>query len=184
MKTGDQQLLIDIARNAISRLLNNSRDAESDPGAIPPGLMQKRATFVTLTIGGQLRGCIGMLEACRPLAEDVAENARAAAFEDPRFPPLTEKEFEKLEIHISVLSPPEEILFSSEADLLSRIRPGIDGLILQEGFRRGTFLPSVWEELPEKKLFWRHLKMKAGLPADYWSDSLRVFRYTTEYFPA
>ncbi len=146
--------------------------------------MQKRATFVTLTIGGQLRGCIGMLEACRPLAEDVANNAYAAAFEDPRFPPLTKKEFEKLEIHISVLSPPEEMLFSSEEDLLRQIRPGIDGLILQEGFRRGTFLPSVWGELPEKELFWAHLKLKAGLSAAYWADTVRVFRYTTEYFPA
>jgi AmmeMemoRadiSam system protein A len=125
-----------------------------------------------------------MLEACRPLAEDVAENACAAAFEDPRFEPLTKKEFEKLEIHISVLSPPEELIFSSKENLLSQIRPGTDGLILQDGFRRGTFLPSVWEELPSKELFLAHLKQKAGLPADYWSDTLRVFRYTTEYFPS
>lgn len=184
MRTEYQQLLIEIARHAISRIVNNSGDKQPDSRKLPAELMQKRATFVTLTIGGQLRGCIGMLEACRPLAEDVAENARAAAFEDPRFPPLTKKEFAKLEIHISVLSPPEEMSFSSEADLLSKIRPGIDGLILQEGFRRGTFLPSVWEELPEKKLFWAHLKLKAGLPAAYWSDTVRVFRYTTEYFPA
>ena len=184
MKTKYQQLLMEIARNSISRVLNNSGNKQSDSGEIPDELMQKRATFVTLTIGGQLRGCIGMLEAVRPLAEDVAENAHAAAFEDPRFPPLTKTEFKKLEIHISVLSPPEKLEFSSEVDLLSKIRPGIDGLILQEGFRRGTFLPSVWEELPEKELFWAHLKLKAGLPADYWSDSLQVFRYTTEYFPA
>jgi AmmeMemoRadiSam system protein A len=125
-----------------------------------------------------------MLEACRPLAEDVAENARAAAFEDPRFPPLTLPELAKLEIHISILSPSEEMVFSSESDLLRQIRPGVDGLILQEGFRRGTFLPSVWAELPEKELFLTHLKLKAGLPADYWSDTLRVFRYTTDCFPA
>lgn len=124
-----------------------------------------------------------MLEACRPLAEDVAANAAAAAFADPRFPPLTKNEFEKLEIHISVLSPPEELSFSSEEDVLNQIRPGIDGLILQDGFYRGTFLPSVWEELPEKKDFWMHLKLKAGLPVTYWSDTVRVFRYTTEYFP-
>jgi AmmeMemoRadiSam system protein A len=163
-----------------SRPLQESRDGVGFE--IPDTLMEKRATFVTLTIGGRLRGCIGMLEACRPLAEDVAANACAAAFEDPRFPPLTKKEFEKLEIHISVLSPPEELAFSSEADVLNQIRPGIDGLILQEGFRRGTFLPSVWEELPTKELFWAHLKLKAGLPANYWSKTLRVFRYTTEYF--
>ena len=124
-----------------------------------------------------------MLEACRPLVEDVAENACAAAFDDPRFEPLSKEEFDELDIHISVLSPPEEMTFVSEKDLLERVRPGVDGLILQEGGRRGTFLPSVWEELPDKELFLMHLKMKAGLPNTYWSDSLRVFRYTAEYFP-
>ena len=122
-----------------------------------------------------------MLEACRPLAEDVAENAVSAAFRDPRFPPLSHEEFDDLKISISVLSPPEEMTFSSEADLKEKIRPGIDGLILQEGFQKGTFLPSVWEELPETEMFFEHLKMKAGLPAGYWSDTLRVFRYTAEY---
>lgn len=144
--------------------------------------MSERASFVTLEIDGHLRGCIGMLEACRPLAEDVAKNAIAAAFHDPRFPPLTYKEFESIEIHISVLSPPEEIYFTSEADLLAQIRPGIDGLILEEGVRPGTFLPSVWEELPDKTQFFAHLKLKAGLSGLYWSDTLRVFRYTAEYF--
>jgi AmmeMemoRadiSam system protein A len=162
----------------------NAGQRPKEAAKLPAELMEERATFVTLTIGGRLRGCIGMLEAYRSLAEDVAENAHAAAFEDPRFDPLTKKEFEKLEIHISVLSPPEELTFSSEEDVLRQIRPGTDGLILQEGFRRGTFLPSVWEELPAKELFWAHLKRKAGLPANYWSDTLRVFRYTTEYFPS
>ena len=201
MKPEHQQLLLAIARDAIFQTLEDSTANErewtrikSSPVEgcpkggvgfeVPPELMDERATFVTLTISGHLRGCIGMLEACRPLAEDVAANACAAAFEDPRFDPLTKKEFEKIEIHISVLSPPEELTFSSEEDVLSQIRPGIDGLILQEGFRRGTFLPSVWEELPEKELFWAHLKRKAGLPTDYWSATLRVFRYTTEYFPS
>jgi len=149
---------------------------------VPDELLEERATFVTLTLNGQLRGCIGMLEACRPLAEDVAENAVSAAFRDPRFPPLSRDEFEDLKISISVLSPPEEMTFSSEEDLKEKIRPGIDGLILQEGFQKGTFLPSVWEELPETELFFEHLKLKAGLPAGYWSDTLRVFRYTADYF--
>lgn len=192
MKLEHQQLLLAIAHDAISSKIRRSlgeggqtlKKKVPTVEKLPAELMEKRATFVTLTIGGHLRGCIGMLEACRPLAEDVAANARAAAFEDPRFEPLTKKEFEKLEIHISVLSPPGELTFLSEEDVLSQIRPGIDGLILQEGFRRGTFLPSVWEELPSKELFWAHLKRKAGLPADYWSDTLRVFRYTTEYFPS
>jgi len=151
------------------------------PGEFPVELKEERATFVTLTIDGHLRGCIGMLEACRPLAEDVAENAVSAAFHDPRFPPLSQEEFDDLKISISVLSPPQEMNFSSEADLVSQIRPGVDGLILQEGFRRGTFLPSVWEELSEGEMFFKHLKLKAGLSAGYWSDTLRVFRYTTEY---
>lgn len=183
MKAENQQILLKIARDAIFQGLESANSRPST-GTVPDELMEKRATFVTLTIGGHLRGCIGMLEARRPLAEDVAENARAAAFEDPRFPPLTESEFKKLEIHISVLSPPEELVFSSEEDVLRQIRPGIDGLILQDRFRRGTFLPSVWQELPEKKLFWAHLKQKAGLPPNYWSDTLRVFRYTTDYFPS
>jgi hypothetical protein len=183
MKAEHQQILLRIACDAIFQCLEKRHGKIPNIGTLPDDLREKRATFVTLTISGRLRGCIGMLEACRPLAEDVAANACAAAFEDPRFPPLTKKEFEKLEIHISVLSPPEEMVFSSEEDVLSQIRPGIDGLILQDGFHRGTFLPSVWEELPQKELFWAHLKQKAGLPATYWSDNLRVLRYTTEYFP-
>ncbi|MEN8254266.1 MAG: AmmeMemoRadiSam system protein A [Verrucomicrobiota bacterium] len=180
MKTEYQNLLLQIARDAISQGLNGEKAPSLED--VPAELMEERATFVTLEIGGHLRGCIGMLEACRPLAEDVAHNARAAAFKDPRFPAVSRKEVDLLEIHISVLSPPEEIAFSSEADLLAQIRTGIDGLILQEGYQRGTFLPSVWEELPEKEMFLSHLKMKAGLPDTYWSDTLRVFRYTTEYF--
>jgi AmmeMemoRadiSam system protein A len=182
MMAEHQNLLLQIARDAILQRLVNSGEKTARPVEIPDELMEERATFVTLQIGGRLRGCIGMLEACRPLVEDVEQNACAAAFQDPRFPPLSRKEFELLEIHISVLSPPEEIIFSSENSLLAQIRPGVDGLILQEGFRRGTFLPSVWEELPEKKMFLAHLKLKAGLPETYWSDTLQVFRYTAEYF--
>jgi AmmeMemoRadiSam system protein A len=185
MKPEHQTLLLQIARDAIFQCLEKKQGAGSVcfPGiGNIPELQVERATFVTLTINGALRGCIGMLEACRPLAEDVAENACAAAFGDPRFEPLSKEEFDLLDIHISVLSPPEEMTFSSEADLLEKIRPGVDGLILQDGGRRGTFLPSVWGELPGKEIFWMHLKMKAGLPTDYWSDTLRVFRYTAEYF--
>lgn len=186
MKMDHQNLLLKLARESICQTLEpkaSGFDSLFQDLENIPEFKEERATFVTLTINGALRGCIGMLEACRPLIEDVAENAKSAAFHDPRFPPLSRKEFEKIDIHISVLSPPEEITFSSEADLLECMRPGIDGLILQEGGRRGTFLPCVWEELPGKEEFLMHLKMKAGLPAGYWSDSLRVFRYTAEYFP-
>jgi len=116
------------------------------------------------------------------LVEDVAENAWSAAFRDPRFPPLTAAELPGLGIHISVLTPPQPMHFTSEADLLRQIRPGVDGLILQDGWARGTFLPSVWESLPRVADFWTQLKHKAGLPAHHWSADLRVFRYETESF--
>lgn len=171
--TEQKKQLLRIARSAIERT--------EIPEGTSLALLENRATFVTLEIAGQLRGCIGTLEAYRPLAEDVAANALAAACHDPRFPPLSPAECPEIKISISVLSSPEEILFSSENDLLGQIRPGMDGLILQEGIQRGTFLPSVWEQLPEKELFFEHLKQKAGLPFGYWSDTLRVFRYQSEY---
>jgi AmmeMemoRadiSam system protein A len=182
MKTEHQKLLLRIARAAIFQGLAGAKEDAPLLAEVPVELMEERASFVTLQLDGRLRGCIGSLEACRPLAGDVEENARAAAFKDPRFPPLTRKEFDAVDIHISVLSAPAAISFSSETDLVAKIRPGIDGLILEEGYRRGTFLPSVWEQLPDARLFLAHLKMKAGLPESYWSDTIRVFRYTAEYF--
>ncbi len=179
MTSDEQKLLLHIARHAIAERLGLDFAA---PPAPPAHLLEDGASFVTLKLNGELRGCIGMLEACRPLAEDVAANACAAAFSDPRFQPLGAAEFARITIHISVLSPPQPINFTSEEDLLKQIRPGVDGLILAEGRRRGTFLPSVWEELADKRQFIAHLKMKAGLPATYWSDSVRLWRYTCEYF--
>jgi AmmeMemoRadiSam system protein A len=184
MKRGDQDRLLHIAREAILRHMEKRERPDIGEEGEPAELMQERASFVTLSIDGQLRGCIGMLRACRPLIEDVVENACAAAFDDPRFPPLQRDEFDQLEIHISVLSLPEELHFSSEEELLSQIRQGVDGLILRDGMHSGTFLPCVWAELPEKEEFLRHLKMKAGLAEDFWSEELRVLRYTAEYFPA
>ncbi len=148
----------------------------------PHPLREQGASFVTLNIAGELRGCIGSLEAYQPLINNVAHNAYAAAFSDPRFPPLTEQEFSQLEFHISILSPSKPMIFSSEADLLQQIRPGIDGLVLEEDQHRGTFLPAVWESLPDARQFLQHLKLKAGLPVDYWADSVKVSRYTTESF--
>jgi AmmeMemoRadiSam system protein A len=147
-----------------------------------PPLEKPGASFVTLHRQGQLRGCIGSLEAYRPLLADVAENAYAAAFRDPRFPALQARELDGLSVDISILSAPEPLHFDSEQDLLTRIRPGIDGLILQAGTRRGTFLPSVWESLPASRDFLQHLKLKAGLPGDYWADTIKVWRYITESF--
>jgi AmmeMemoRadiSam system protein A len=145
-------------------------------------LRAQRAAFVTLQEFGQLRGCIGHLEARQPLVKDVAENAFAAAFRDPRFPPVTARELERLHIEISVLTPATPLIFGSEQELVALIEPGRDGLILEEGLARGTFLPSVWESLPNPVDFLRQLKRKAGLPENYWSDRLRISRYRTESF--
>jgi AmmeMemoRadiSam system protein A len=149
----------------------------------PEPLRVLRATFVTLHIDAKLRGCIGTLEARQTLVQDVASNAYSAAFRDPRFSALTWTEYERLDIHISVLSLPEPLQFSSEDELLAQLRPRVDGLIIEEGYNRGTFLPAVWEQLPDPREFLRQLKHKAGLPPDYWSSRIRVQRYTTESIP-
>jgi AmmeMemoRadiSam system protein A len=128
----------------------------------------------------KLRGCIGTLEAYQPLIQDVARNAYAAAFHDPRFYPLTPEEYPKITKHISILSRPEIMSFVSEQDLLQKIRPGIDGLILSDYNHCGTFLPAVWESLPTPELFLQSLKLKAGLPEDYWSSTIKIERYTSE----
>ncbi len=177
-----RRILLATARESIANGLRSGTPLRVDVSAYDPELQVERATFVTLNKFGELRGCIGHLEAIQPLIADVAENAFNAAFRDPRFPPVTASEFGDLEVHISVLSPPEPMVFTSEADLLRQIRPGIDGLILEDGAYRGTFLPSVWEQLPDPAQFLAHLKMKAGLPPNYWSDTLKVSRYTTESF--
>lgn len=178
----DRKTLLQVAADSIWHGLDKGNPLQIKLEDYPPTLQQAGASFVTLKIQGQLRGCIGMLTATRPLIKDVAENAFAAAFEDSRFPPLRAAEFEQLEYHISILNPAENMEFESEADLLQQLRPGIDGLILEERGRRGTFLPSVWESLPKPADFLQHLKRKAGLPADYWSNSLHIQRYTVEEF--
>lgn len=148
-----------------------------------PALQVQRATFVTLLKRGALRGCIGTLEAVRELVADVAHHAHAAAFSDPRFPPLCRYELDEISIHLSILSPPEDLSFDSEQALLSQLRRGIDGLILEDLGRRATFLPSVWESLPEPREFLYQLKLKAGLPTDHWSATLKARRYWTEAVP-
>ncbi len=175
-----RQQLIRLAKDSIAHGLENGRPLKPDTKDYDESLQQTRATFVTLEINHQLRGCIGMLEAMRPLLMDVAENAFSAAFRDPRFPPVSKDEYPKLEYHISILTPSEPVNFKSEADLIQQMRPGIDGLILEEGRMRGTFLPSVWESLPKPEDFLQHLKRKAGLPSNYWSDTLKVSRYECE----
>jgi len=140
-------------------------------------LARHGATFVTLMRHGELRGCIGTLEAFRELAIDVRENAVAAAFRDPRFLPLQSTELESTSVEVSLLGPSEPVPMVDEKDLLARLRPGIDGVILEHGGRRATFLPQVWESLPEPREFVAGLKRKAGLPVDFWSSRLNVRRY-------
>ena len=177
-----QQTLIDVARQSILSGLENNKRISISTDLYPEELQQQRATFVTLNINQQLRGCIGCLSAYRSLVEDISSNAYAAAFEDPRFPAVSFNEYPLLNYHISILSPSNIMLFDSEEDLLSQLQPNIDGLILTEGNLRGTFLPSVWEQLNDKKQFLNHLKQKAGLASDYWSDSIQISRYTVESF--
>ncbi len=171
-------LLLQLARDSIHSGVSVGRPSTLQLDELPPQLCQHRASFVTLHIQNQLRGCIGSLQAYRPLACDVTENAFSAAFRDPRFPPLSKPEEPQLHIHISVLSATSPITFNSEADLLDQLRPHIDGLILEDGYHRGTFLPSVWQQLPTKESFLAHLKQKAGLPKDYWHNDIKIERYT------
>lgn len=166
--------LITLARNAIGEQfgLVARRYPDAD------WLDQPGASFVTLTLDDELRGCIGSLEARRSLSIDVYSNARAAAFSDPRFNPLAPDEFSAVEVEVSVLSASTVLRFDDESDALAQLRPGIDGLILECGRQRSTFLPQVWEQLPEPAQFLAHLRRKAGLPADHWSPELKLSRYT------
>lgn len=173
--------LLDVARRSIEHGLVWGKPLAIDldgPNRCPEPLLAVRATFTTLHLGEALRGCVGGFEAKRPLIADVAHTAFAAAFEDPRFPPLRESELDGLRIHLAILSPLEPLPVHSEQELLRAVRPGVDGLLLRDGARQGTFLPAVWESLPEPRDFLRHLEQKAGL-SSRWSLSREVYRYTT-----
>ncbi|MBG7602360.1 MAG: AmmeMemoRadiSam system protein A [Gammaproteobacteria bacterium] len=177
-----QQELLRVARESIQHGLEHRHAINVDADAYDEQLQHHGGSFVTLNKNGALRGCIGTLQPYQPLLNDVAEHARAAAFSDPRFPPLSVDEFADIVISVSVLGKPSAINFSDEEDLISQLRPLEDGLIFEEGGNRGTFLPSVWESLPEPRQFLQQLKRKAGLPVDYWSDNLKISRYTTQSF--
>lgn len=167
------QALLVIARNAIGARFGYPAVAFTPQAELSaPG-----ATFVTLTQNGQLRGCIGSLEAHRALADDVAENALAAAFRDPRFAPLAADELAHTRVEVSLLAAAQAIDFVDENDAIAQLRPGVDGLILSYGSRRATFLPQVWETLPEARRFIAQLKRKAGLPADFWAPGISLARY-------
>ena len=170
------ELLLSIARTSIAEALGLENNGY--PEEPPAWLLKDGACFVTLTQKDQLRGCIGSLEPHRPLIDDVKSNAKSAAFKDPRFEPLSADELAKTEVEVSLLSATEPLHFSSEEEALSQLRPGTDGVIFECGHHRSTFLPQVWEQLPSTATFMAHLKNKAGLSADFWSDEVKLSRYT------
>lgn len=170
-------VLIAIAREAIAGSPAQAAGWREEAWLREPG-----ASFVTLKLDGDLRGCIGTIDAHRPLAEDVARNARAAAFRDPRFPPVSDVELPRLEVEVSVLTPRETLAVASEAEALAQLRPGVDGIALEFNGASATFLPQVWENLPEPEAFLDALRRKAGLPARFWHPDVRLSRYTVEKF--
>ena len=167
--------LLASARGAIATHFGAASTNVSHAGYANPG-----ATFVTLTLDGQLRGCIGSLEAHRPLGDDVRANAISAAFRDPRFKPVSADEFQRLKVEVLLLSQPALMQFADETDALSQLRPGIDGVILVAGAARSTFLPQVWEQIPQPSQFIAQLKRKAGLPAEVWPEGIKLFRYAVQ----
>ena len=180
--TEKQQLLL-IAREAITAVAGGCQPQELQMENMPPNLRENGASFVTLTVHNCLRGCIGALEACQPLALDVQEHAVAAATQDFRFSPLQEKELSSTRIEISCLTPFQPLLYHDPQELPELIRPGVHGVILSDGFRHATFLPQVWEKLPSPQDFLSHLCMKMGASPDLWrKKKLNVYVYTVEEF--
>jgi len=173
--------LLRVAAASIKRGVSHGRAINVDLSTFPDSLQIKAACFVTIEKdGGKLRGCIGSLEAHAPLVNDCVTNAFKAAFKDPRFPQVGADELSDLSLHISVLSPSFPMTFNDQKDLLSQLRPHIDGLIIEDGAMRAIFLPSVWEKIEDKEQFLSHLKLKAGMRADHWSSTFKAWRFISE----
>jgi len=168
------EILLPIARAAISKVLN----VPSSVDETAPWLVEHGACFVTLTQYGELRGCIGSLQAHRPLLADVKSNAVSAALHDPRFTPLSVEELDITTVEISLLSTTQEMVVRDEADALAQLRPNVDGIIFEYGHYRSTFLPQVWESLAQPRQFLGMLRRKAGLPDDFWAEGVKLSRYT------
>jgi AmmeMemoRadiSam system protein A len=177
-----RRTLLQVARESVACGVRSGSPIPIRPEELPAHLVRHRACFITLRRFEQLRGCIGSLEATRPLIVEVAETACSAALDDPRFHPVREAELNTLNIEVSILSPLSEIHIHTEQMLLDDLRPGVDGLVLDFGDRRATFLPKLWEQLPEPATFVEALKQKAGLPVDFWSPDIQAYRYLTETF--
>lgn len=176
----ERQLLRDAAFESVRHGLTHRREMDVCEAVYPEALRAEKATFVTLRQDDELLGCIGTLRAHRALVRDVVRNAYHAAFSDPRFAPLTPEQLPGLDLHISVLSLLEPLPVTSEDDLFAKLRPGLDGLLIEDGDHVATFLPAMWPRLSSPRTFVRALKDKAHLPPDYWSLTIRVFRYTAE----
>jgi len=177
-----QSQLLSIAKESVDTGVKLGHASSPVISNLEPPLSIKAASFVTLKINKQLRGCIGSLIATRALAIDVAENAYAAAFRDTRFTPVTAAELTSLSYHISVLSTLQTVHVDSEQALLEILQPKIDGLVISDGEKRATFLPAVWNTLPDKKQFLSQLKSKAGLDKNYWSKTIKIERYSVQEF--
>jgi AmmeMemoRadiSam system protein A len=168
----EQQYILSLAHRSIEHFFDSEKILEINEKELPTDeLKEKRACFVTLTIDGNLRGCIGHIEPIQPLYLDIIENAVSASFEDQRFNPLSKNEFENVKLEVSILSIPSKLYFSDSQDLLNKLRPEIDGVIIRRGDYGATYLPQVWEDLKNKEEFLSSLCQKAGLPADDWQKS-------------
>ena len=175
--------LVETARKTIQEALFNVKEKSDQEASTPSKFLERRGTFVTLTLNGALRGCIGHIIPQESLIEGVRVNAMNAAFRDPRFRPLSKPEFEKIKVEVSILTAPKPLPYTDANDLLAKLRPGIDGLIVRQGYHQATFLPQVWEQLPGKKDFLSHLCLKAGLAGDAWlHDPLEVHTYQVQAF--
>lgn len=187
MKTGltkkQKQMLIDLARNTIANDLALEEPKFKDSDFSEKIFQEKRGVFVTLEMNGNLRGCIGNIEPVYPLYEAVRRNAHEAAFEDPRFNPLSPEEFPDIEIEISILTIPKPLEYSTPDDLIKKLKPGKDGVILGKGFFKATYLPQVWDEIKEPEFFLSSLAMKAGLDPDIWkNEKVDISMYEVEKF--
>jgi len=179
----EKQILLRLARTALERGVRGDDMPSVDLEAMTPRLRELGASFVTLTIRGELRGCIGALEPSQPLAADVCEHTVAAALDDPRFMPVRPDELDSIDIEISRLTLPRDLDYTDASDLLEKLRPGLDGVILRDGGRRATFLPQVWEKIPDKAAFLDHLCSKMGAMPDTWRHRhLRVETYQVQEF--
>ena len=171
------------ARKTIQDRLSGKKDIPKETKDLPTVFHEKRGTFVTLTTRGNLRGCIGHIIPQESLIDGIRENAINAAFRDPRFSPLTSDEWKNVQVEISILTEPKPLAYTGGKDLLNKLRPGVDGVIIKKGFHQSTFLPQVWEQLPDKKAFLNHLCLKAGLSGNAWEKGdLEVSTYQVQAF--